>query len=334
MGKRTFSIILALLVVLLWGVGTAEGAGTKRLELAFGLFSVEVPADAAVGPNTGNALSDLRYEVRPFPGIVYANFAPRAEYADTAERRLNSYISLLFVLCGDGYSETEVAEEALPGGVRLRWQLMRGDSAHALWFEAFSKEFGYNMCLSGPPDDEQDARMLALMRSFRADQNREGDLMRIRQQKREDGSFVSAEHGLSIRLDADWNAVTMEDMLLPQTAFVLEKGGGQWLIQLMYAHPVPPDGARDLLDWFVQSARRTDPFGNAPTFGEPYSVALDGLGGIEAWVVEEESDIFLRNIAFVHESYGYFGSFMWIKELDGVARPQMDAALRSLTVPD
>ena len=72
----------------------------------------------------------------------------------------------------------------------------------------------------------------------------------------------------------------------------------------------------------------------APAFGEPYSVALDGLGGIEAWVVEEDTDIFIRNVAFVHESYGYFGSFMWIKELDGVARPQMDAALRSLTVPD
>lgn len=331
MGKRIALIALALLSALFFGAGSAEGG---RLELAFGLFCVEVPADASIGPNTGNALSDLRYEVAPFPGLVYANFAPRSEYADTAKRKLDSHISLLFALCGDGYTETEVAEEELPGGVRLRWQLMRGGSAHALWFEAFSKEFGYNMCLSGPPDAEQDERILALMRSFRADADREEDLMRIRQQKRENGSFVSAEHGLRIQLDEGWNAVSFEGMLLPQTAFALEKDGGQWLIQLLYTHPVPPDGARDLLEWFVQDARRTDPSGDAPAFGEPYSVALDGLGGIEAWVVEEDTDIFIRNVAFVHESYGYFGSFMWIKELDGVARPQMDAALRSLTAPE
>ena len=334
MKKEIRAVLMAVLVICLWfgGVCHAEG-NSKRLELAFGLFSVEVPADAVIGPNTGNELSDFRYEVSTFPKLVYANFAPIAEYGHSAQRKLNNYISLMYSLCGEGYSESEITEETLPGGIRLRWQLMKGHSAHALWFEAFSEKFGYNICLYGAPEEEQNLRMLALMRSFQVDPERELDLTQIRQEERADGTFVSAEHGLCIQLDPSWNAVDMADLLLPETAFMLQKDEGQWLIQIVRINPVPADKSRDLLVWFVQNMRKTDPFGNTPVFGEPYSITLRGLGGIEAWIMDEETDIYVKSIAFVHESYGYYGSLMWVKELDGVARPWMDAAIQSLTIP-
>lgn len=323
--KRAFALILAAAVLCgftSFRPALSEETG-KHLEMAFGLFSVEIPADAEAGPNTGNALSDLRYEVSGFPHLVYANFAPIGEYDQGAARKLNSYISLMYALCGGDYTETEVAEETLPGGVSLRWQLMRGSVQHALWFEAFTDDFGYNLCLYGAPTQEQDQAMISLMRSFRADAQREKDLMEIRQTREADGSFVSAEHGLKIKLDDAWNPVMLSDMLLPQTAFALEKGGGRWLIQLMYTMPVSPENTKDLLTWFLQSYR-----GNS---GEPYPVTLEGLGGVEAWVSDQEADVFIRNVAFVYQGYGYYGSFMWIKPDDETARPYMDAALKSLS---
>ena len=46
---------------------------------------------------------------------------------------------------------------------------MRGDAIHALWFEAFDDQFGYNMCIQCRADTADDEAMLAVMRSFRAD---------------------------------------------------------------------------------------------------------------------------------------------------------------------
>ena len=323
--KRVFcSLLMAVILCGLTLCGAEQENKTEnRLEMAFGLFSVEIPAGAEAGPNTGNYLSDLRYEVNGFPRLIYANFAPVGEYRQHAAKKLDSYVSLMFALCGDDYSETEITEESLPGGVSLRWQLMRGRAAHALWFEAFTEDFGYNLCLYGSPTQEQDQKMLNLMRSFRADGEREKDLLEIRQTREADGNFVSAEHGLRIKLDDAWNPVTLADMLLPETAFALEKDGGRWLIQLMYTMPVEPEDTKALLQWFLQSYRGDS--------GEPYPVILEGLGGVEAWVSEQETDIFIKNVVFVYEGYGYYGSFMWIKPDDEIARPYMEAALLSLS---
>jgi len=323
--KRVFSILL--IASFLCGLACcfaeqAEETG-NRLEMAFGLFSVEIPAGAEYELSSGSFLSDLRYEINDFPHLVHANFAPIGEYQQHAFQMLESYISLMYALCGEDASETERTEETLPGGVLLRWQLIRGSSLHALWFEAFTEDFGYNLCLYGKPTEEQDQKMLSLMRSFRADTEREKDLLEIRQTREADGSFVSAEHGLRIKLDDEWNPVDLPDLLLPQTAFVLEKGGGRWLIQLMYSLPAEPDDAKDLLQWFLESYRGDS--------GEPYPVILEGLGGVEAWVSEEKANVFIRNVAFVYQGYGYYGSFMWIKPDDEAARPYMDAALQSLS---
>ncbi len=324
---RMFFTVLLCLCLLASGALAEE----NRLEMAFGLFSVEIPAEAEIISINKAGLCDLSYEISTFPHRVNANFAPLDTYENTAARKLDSYISLLYALCGPGdYTETEMTEETLPNGVKLRWQLMQGSENHALWFEAFTTDFGYNVCLMGEATDEQDQAMLALMRSFRADAAREQSLLQVRQTKLADGAFISVEHGLQIQLGEEWNLVTMADMLRPDSAFILEKEGGRWLIQMMYTYPMAAEDSKALMDWYA-SIRKTYYGG---TLGEPYTVTLENLGGIEAWVVDEVSGIYARNIAFVHEGYGYYGSFMWIQPDDDQARPFMEAAIHSLTKPE
>lgn len=325
--KRYMSGFLAMLFILtgLFPFGAEASAEENQLEMAFGLFSVVLPAGVSAGPNTGNELSSLRYETDGFPGLVYGNFAPTDEYEASAKRKLDSYVSLMYALCGDHYSETDVAEETLENGIRIRWQLMKGDNYHALWFEAFTDQFGYNLCLYGKPDGSEDEALLALMRSFSVNTEQEKDILEIRQTRLSDDSFISAEHGLRMHLDSAWNPVSIEYLLLPQTAFVLEKGEGRCLIQLLYTAPVPAEDTQSLLKWYVES--------RGGTYGEPYTVTLEGLGGVEAWVMEEEMGIMFLHVAFVYESYGYFGSFMWLKQDDAIARPYMDDVLKNLSMP-
>lgn len=316
---KKFLALLAALCVLLPLSALAEEAAP--LEMAFGLFSVDAPAGAVVNHTPGNMFSDLRGEIDPYGMLVYANYAPAQEYDATAQQQMNSCISMMYALSGGGeYSETEIAEETLPNGVRLRWQLMQGSSTHTLWFEAFTADMGYNMVITGDATAETDASMLAMMRSFRADTEQEQDVLQIRQTKLEDGVFLSAEHGLTIRLDEGWNAVTYADMLLPQTAFMLEKDGGRWLIQLLYTLPVDASETRALMDWYLSARGST---------AEPQVIQLASLDA-EAWVAEENVGIFMRHIAFVHEGFGYCGSFMWVPADDAQARPFMDAAIQSI----
>lgn len=317
--KKLITLIALLCTMLLPLSALAEEA--VPLEMAFGLFGVDVPAGAVVTHTPGNMFSDLRCQIEPWGMLVYANYAPVEEYESTAQRKMNSCISLMFALGGPGdYTETEVAEETLPNGVRLRWQLMQGSSTHTLWFEAFTADMGYNMVISGDATAEADAAMLAMMRSFHADTPQEQDVLYIHQRQLADGAFLSAEHGLTIRLDEAWQPVSYPEMLLPQTAFMLEKDGGRWLIQLLYTLPVDASETRALLDWYLSARGST---------AAPESLQLAGLG-TEAWVAEENVGIFMRHIAFVHEGYGYCGSFMWVPEDDAQARPFMDAAIQSI----
>lgn len=315
--KKLLCFALLLCVSLL----SAAAEAPRVLELAFGLFSVEVPAEAEPGALTGNMLYDLHYELGNGM-LVYANYSPEAAYETDAWRKLNSCVSMMYALGGPGeYTETEITEETLPGGMRVRWQLMRGSELHTLWFEAFSGEMGYNMVIAGAPTEENDAAMLAMMRSFRVDADREKDILQIRQTKTTDGSFISAEHGLQIQLDEGWNPVALPELLLPQTAFILEKDDGRWLIQLLYTVPADAGDGKALLDWYV-GARGGNP-------GEASVITLENLG-VDAWVAKEESGIFMRHIAFVYQGYGYYGSFMWLVPDDVLARPVMDAAIQSL----
>lgn len=339
--KKCISLLFALCLMLsVFPSGRAEN-DAQRLELAFGLFSVELPAGADVGAYVSSPLTDfdIQVEVSSFSRPIAASYAPLDTYEDTALRTLNSYLSLVFAvyLGADGYSETEIQEEALPGesgaDIRLRWQLMHGRNSQALWFEAFSDSFGYNMVLCGDGSEQQDEIMLSLMRSFRVNPGHEQALAELRQEKLADGSFISVERGLRIRLDEEWNAVDIDDLLLPNTSFILEKDGGRWLIQLLCTRPAAEDGARELLEWYVDSARKGS-FAEAAEFGQPYAIALENLDGIEAWCVDEATGVCVRNIAFVYQGCGFFGSFMWIEPDDAAARPYMDAAIHSLTRAD
>ncbi len=327
--KRLMPVWVMILSLLCTGIAFAENE-SSRLDIAFGLFSVALPEGVTAGPNTGSALSDFRFETDGKLWLIYANYAPVEEYESTAGRKLDSLISMVFALSGGDmshYSETEIAEETLDSGIRLRWQLMRGDAIHALWFEAFDDRFGYNMCIQSVADPADDEAMLAVMRSFRADPERERDLLEVRQTRLPGGAFVSVEHGLRIQLSEAWEIVSYKEYLLPGTAFMLTLNDGEQLVQLFSTFPVEAGDARALLDWFLRVK-------GGSSAGEPYAVTLDGLGGVEAWIAEETPGVCMYNVAFVHEGYGYYGMLMWVPQDDAEARPFMMEALRTLSVPE
>ncbi len=327
--KRLMLAWVMILSLLCTGLAFAENE-PYRLDIAFGLFSVILPEGVAPGPNTGNALSDFRFETDGDMRLIYANYAPMEEYESTARRKLDSLVSMVFALSGGDmsrYSETEIAEETLDSGIRLRWQLMRGDELHALWFEAFDDRFGYNMCIQSSADTADDEAMLAVMRSFHADPERERDLLEVRQTRLPGGAFVSVEHGLQIQLTEDWEIVPYKEYLQTETAFMLVLNEGEQMVQLFCDYPVDPENTRTLLDWFLQAK-------GGSSFGEPYAITLDALGGVEAWVAEETPGVHMYNVAFVHEGYGYYGMLMWVPQDDAEARPFMMEALRTLSATE
>ena len=329
MTKRFMLVCAIILSLLCAGSAFAENE-SSRLNIAFGLFSVTLPEGVTAGPNTGNALSDFRFETDGDMRLIYANYAPMDEYESTARRKLDSLVSMVFALSGGDmshYSETEIAEETLDCGIRLRWQLMRGDALHALWFEAFDDRSGYNMCIQSIADPADDEAMLAVMRSFRADPERERDLLEVRQTQLPGGAFVSVEHGLRIQLNEEWEIVPYKEYLQPGTAFMLVLNEGEQMVQLFCDYPMDAGDARALLDWFLQAK-------GGSSAGEPYAVTLDGLDGVEALVAEETPGVCMYNVAFVHEGYGYYGMLMWVPQDDEEARPFMMEALRTLSVPE
>ena len=74
--------------------------GSSHLDIAFGLFSVALPEGVTAGPNTGNVLSDFRFEVKGNFRLIYANYAPMDEYESTARRKMDSLVSMVFALSG------------------------------------------------------------------------------------------------------------------------------------------------------------------------------------------------------------------------------------------
>ena len=317
---------LLLLLCVLLPMATLAEAAENRLEMAFGLFSVALPKAWASSEATADYLYDTRYDVDGLAWPMGVSYAPLDQYESTALPALNSRISMLFAFSGGEYTETRIAEETLPNGVTLRWQLMQGSTMHTLWFEAFTENFGYNMTLSGAPTAEADAVLLAIMRSFRADATIEQDILHLQQTQLPGGAFISVEHGLQLQLDEGWNIVTDPYLLLDNTAFILEKEDYRWMIQLLRTNQWTGD-ARGLLDAYLQMRGGTD----LP--GEVETITLENLG-VEACTVVEQSGVYMRHIAFIHEGVGYYGSFMWITPDDAVARPWMDAAIQSLTQPE
>lgn len=326
--KRNITVFLLFALVLnIICTASAETLGGNRLYMAFGLYSVKTDAENTNVQNTGNALGDFRYELDAFPELIYSNFAPLDSYEMTAQRKLNSYISYLFaVVCEDpgAYTETEIAEETLSNGIRIRWQLMRGNVHHALWFEAFTDTMGYNICVYGEATDEQDAKMMDLMRSFETNGDMEQDLMLVRQTCNGDGSFTSVDHGIRIQLDETWKPVEIENLLLENTAFMLEKDEGSCLIQLMHSEPCEVADAPEYLKWYVETYQQ------GYKERKVYTVDIDGLG-TTAYVLDAKENIHMKHVALVYQNRCYYGSFMWIKPYNKQMRSFMEDALKSLT---
>ena len=87
---------LILVSTLVFGLfGASAEPSENCLDIAFGLFSVELPDGAAAGPNTGNQLSDFRFETDGDMRLIYANYAPKDEYETTAGKKLESLISFI-----------------------------------------------------------------------------------------------------------------------------------------------------------------------------------------------------------------------------------------------
>ena len=243
--KRLMLVCVIILSMLCTGFAFAENE-PNRLDIAFGLFSVALPEGVTAGPNTGNVLSDFRFETDGDMRLIYANYAPVDQYESTAGESWTAWISMVFALSG---ARTITARPRLPrktldSGIRLRWQLMRGDALHALWFEAFDDRFGYNMCIQCSAETADDEAMLAVMRSFRADPERERDLLEVRQTQLPGGAFVSVEHGLRIQLNEDWEIVPYKEYLQPGTAFMLVLNEGEQMVQLFSDHPVDAGDTR------------------------------------------------------------------------------------------
>jgi len=328
MKKMILCLLCVLLVLPAAALGETAAMAENRMEFAFGLFSVALPQGMSHEQVTADVLYDMRCEVDGLTLPVGTSYAPLAEYETSAHTALNSRISMLYALSGGGeYTETEVAEETLPNGVRLRWQLVQGSSMHALWFEAFTENFGYNMTLSGEAAEDSDEMLLGIMRSFRVDTEHELDILNLRQQALPGGAFVSCEHGLQLQLDESWNIVADPYLMMPGTAFILEKEEYRWMIQLIYTPSWPAEDTQGLLDAYLQMR-------GSAGLSEPKTITLEGLGGVEALTVVEQSGVYMQHIAFVHEGFGYCGSFMWIVPDDETARPWMDAAIQSITKPE
>ncbi|MBE5787743.1 MAG: hypothetical protein E7324_09435 [Clostridiales bacterium] len=331
--KKMLIWLLCLMLLMGCMPAYATGEAVQPLAFSFGLFSLDVPADSQAELQPANALYMAAYNVSPSGLRIAANWAPLEEYEYTAMPMLDSYVSLQYALvAGEEYTETEIQMEKLENGLQLRWQLMRGEKNRVLWCEVFSASFGYNFCIFDVEADREDL-LLSIMRSVRVDEEMEQNMLLGRARQLNDYSFISSEGGLRIQLEEGWNLVNIPGMQMPNTAFFLEKGDAQLLIQLFYTAPWPKDQAKDLLEAFLQM-RAADPTGTVPSFGEAYAVTLEGLSGIEAWVSEEQNDVHILNLAFVHEGYGYYGSLMWIKPLDETARPLMEQALLTLAKPE
>lgn len=328
MKKMILCLLCVLLALPAAALGETAAMAGNRMEFAFGLFSVALPQGMSYEDAAADVLYDMRCDVDGLALPVGVSYAPLDQYEESALTALNSRLSMLYALSGGGeYTETEVAEETLPNGVRLRWQLMQGSSTHTLWFEAFTENFGYNMTLSGEPTADSDEMLLGIMRSFRADTEHELDILNLRQQSLPGGAFVSCEHGLQLQLDESWNIVTDPYLMMPGTAFILEKEEYRWMIQLIYTPSWPAEDTQGLMNAYLQMRGSTG-------LSEPETITLEGLGGVEALTVIEQSGVYMRHIAFVHEGFGYCGSFMWIVPDDATARPWMDAAIQSMTKPE
>ena len=97
--KRLMPVWVMILCLVCSGFAFAENE-SSRLDIAFGLFSVELPEGINAGPNTGNQLSDFRFETDGSIRLIYANYAPADEYESAAARKLNSLVSMVFALSG------------------------------------------------------------------------------------------------------------------------------------------------------------------------------------------------------------------------------------------
>ena len=112
MKKLIIWLMLACLCIVSPLSAHAEGE-PQPLEMAFGLFTVDAPARAVITHTAGNMFSDLRCEIEPWSILLYANYAPTSEYEASAQKKLDSCVSMMFAVSGGDYTETEIAQERL-----------------------------------------------------------------------------------------------------------------------------------------------------------------------------------------------------------------------------
>lgn len=89
MQKRIYAFLLAL-ILMTASFGWAQAEGTETLDMAFGLFSVDVPAEWQMKAVDGDGLSDLSYKGEGNALSIRANYSQASIYEQTALRNMES----------------------------------------------------------------------------------------------------------------------------------------------------------------------------------------------------------------------------------------------------
>ena len=175
--------------------------------------------------------------------------------------------------------------------------------------------------------------MLGIMRSFEYDAQLEKDLVELNQTDLGGGRFMSIDHGLVVTLNDSWYPLPIEyGLTYPGCVFVLTFEEGRHLIQL-FGETLSEDYTVEyVLDAYMEG-RKENLGGEHVKYSEPYAVELENLG-VEALVIEENNNVNMFNVAFRYGEKMYYGSFMWIVPDDATARPFMENAIKSLSVPE
>jgi len=300
----------------------------KRLDFAFGLFSIGITEDFDLDDTAGHLFGMERYKNEDC--IISVNYAPREAYENTAQRTFNSYISYAFaVFMGVGsmdYSETEWVNETWPGGLTASWQIMTTEHKCIL-FEVFTPKFGYNAVIFWK-NQKDDGPLLDMLYSFAFDETLEKKILNQRQINTSAGLFTSVDNALTMQLTNEWEPEPM--IIGPNHVFGAQRDFGKQMIEMMRFPQIASfEDLSDAFDNMIEQAKGSGMFG-AGEWGEKKGITLPNLGE-DAYMQEVawQGGITCQYVMFSYRHYAYFGNFMWVT--DSGKRAEVEKAMLSLS---
>lgn len=306
---------------------------SQRLNLAFGLFSIGLPQGSKAKDSRNPVLFQESYNITDPKIKIAANFASLESYEKTAYAKYNSMVSYFYVLIDPkDYTETPLKEETLENNVKIKWELMKGGNTRCIIFEAFSEKYGYNFALYSNDTKVTDQTLIDMMHSFQYNGAVENNIIDLKHTKNNDGTFVSVDNSLKITLNKEWEDAPR--IMGQGIVFGLEWNDAETLIELYrYDDISAKDQSKDF-NSFINYLKKMPANANA-VWGETTTITLENLSNTDAYIVEgdskEDTGVMSQSICFMYKGYCYMGQFMWMKRLDSEKRPEMEAAIHSLT---